>query len=203
LSIFRRYEWRHAGRDFHYEAEWPKSWLQRLESLDHSYTEPDQYEHYLNNDPYEDELGEFLEEIVALGEKHLDFQENRDVFEYLLSFVQHLRCLEERGDYPRYPMETIIDRGGDCEDTGILMGFIAEQLDYEFAFIHFHKDGFLGIGSFGHIDLGIVASYPGEFSGTYWEKDGMKYYYVHCNGRFRKIGEYSGKWGNHATIHPY
>ena len=139
---------------------------------------------------------------MAVVRQHVDIGSMRDELEAQLAFVQHLRYLQERGEYPRYPMETVIDRGGDCEDTAILMAFLARRIGYRCAFIHFESDGFLGLGRWGHVDLGVAESYDGEFHGHYWRHDGEKYYYLHCNGINREIGEYSGKWGNKAFVTP-
>lgn len=203
MGIYRRYEWSHKGKEFYYEITWPSEWLSRLKDEPHDITNVDGYGHYVHHDPYESELEDFFEKIIELGEQYLEFSESKDVLEYLLSFVQHLQYYADRGEYPRYPMETIIDKGGDCEDSAILIAFLTENLSYKCAFLRFVNEGFLGIGSSAHIDLGISPSYEGEFSGNYWTADdGERYYFASCNGRGWRVGDYSGKWGNRASVYP-
>jgi hypothetical protein len=50
--------------------------------------------------------------------------------------------------------------------------------------------------------LGIAACYDGEFKGTYWKKEGKKYYFTSCNEKGFQIGEYPNKWGKTAYIYP-
>jgi hypothetical protein len=203
MGIYRRYEWTHQGINFYYEITWPDEWLSSLEHESHDIMDTSEYGYYVDNDSCESELEDFFEKIIELGEEHLEISESKDVLQYLLSFVQHLNYHRERGEYPRYPTETIIDKGGDCEDTAILMAFITGNLGYDRAFFEFSNEGFLGIGEFAHVDLGICQSYDREFSGDYWTgKDGRDYYYVSCNGRGREIGDYSGQWGNRASVYP-
>jgi hypothetical protein len=203
MGIFRRYEWNHRGVRFQHEMTWPDEWLSRLEREPHDITDTSLYGHYVHNDPFEDELGDFFEDIIELGDQRFNFSGNKQVFEFLLSFVQSLRYYSEKGEYPRYPTETVIDKGGDCEDTAILMAFIADHMDYKCAFLQFNKEGFLGIGGFAHLDLGISPSYEDEFSGSYWTDDsGNKYFFVACNGKGWRIGQYSGSWGKRASVYP-
>ncbi|MFN3939521.1 MAG: hypothetical protein ACK4IY_02970, partial [Chitinophagales bacterium] len=42
--------------------------------------------------------------------------------EFVTAFVQHLRYVNDgKYEYPRYPAETLVEMGGDCEDTAILL----------------------------------------------------------------------------------
>ncbi|MEM7036222.1 MAG: hypothetical protein AAF570_04510 [Bacteroidota bacterium] len=51
--------------------------------------------------------------------------------EFIINFVQSLKYLKETGEYPRYPVETLVDGGGDCEDTAILLAAILDELEYD------------------------------------------------------------------------
>lgn len=51
---------------------------------------------------------------------------------FVLSFVQNLRYTSDEEttgyeDYPRYPIETLVDGGGDCEDTSALFASIIQS----------------------------------------------------------------------------
>lgn len=202
MGIFRRYEWSFRGTSLWYEKDWPDSWISELEDLPHDITDTDGYAHYVNNDPYESDLFDFFEEVIELTDQYASMTCERDQLEACLAFVQHLNYYSEQGEYPRYPMETLIEGGGDCEDTAILMAAIAQKCGYQCALIEFHGDDSWGEGEWGHVDLGIAESYSSEFSGTYWTHDEVQYYYCHCNGRNYAIGEYSGKWGDNARVFP-
>jgi hypothetical protein len=193
MSIHRKYEWKFRGKSFWYAVDWPEDWLSRLESESHEIVQAKDYDFYVNNDPYESELEDFIGQLIALGGEHLDLTAEKEALEYFLAFVQSLSYYSDRGEYPRYPMETLIDKGGDCEDTAILMACIAQSLGYDCAFLRFHSEGFLGIGAFGHVDLGIAPKEDGEFSGSYWCDDsGRKYYFTSCNGKDGPSGNIRG-----------
>jgi len=194
--IERVYEWQFAGEWYSIRRRWSEFKLEALRNLPHDVAVSSGYSYYLKNDPFKQEAYDFLADVVDVMSRDIVFEEEAHVLAALLTFVQHLNYYEERGEYPRYPAETIIDQGGDCEDTAILMAFIARRLGYNCAFIHFSlKDR-------GHVDLGVAPNFRGEFSGSFWRHNGLKYYYIHCNGKYRTIGEYSGRWGDKARIEP-
>ena len=121
---------------------------------------------------------------------------------FCLSFVQSIEYHRDQGgEYPRYPSETVMDGWCDCEDSAILFAALANHLEYDCVFLEFGSDGFLGVGKWGHVDVGIAASYDGEFSGTYWTKHGRKYYYVACSARGWDIGDDPGDKYNSAKIY--
>ena len=81
-------------------------------------------------------------------------------------------------EYPRYPIETIFDRGGDCEDTSILVAALLDRLGYDVALL-FLEDA-------AHVAVGV--SVPGIY-GTYYEEDGKWYYYIETTGEGWAVGE--------------
>lgn len=191
MSIYRKYEWWYRGIHFFYEQEWPDDWIRILREAPHDIKEVRKYHFYVFNDPFENQFTEFLENILEMGSNFVELNTSKDQLEYLLAFCQYLNYYHERGEYPKYPMETLIDKGGDCEDTAIFMARVAYLLDYDYAFLDFPR----------HADLGIVPKYSGEFYGTYWKHNGKKYFYVSCNGKGCEIGNYNGEFGNLEDLH--
>ena len=49
-------------------------------------------------------------------------------------------------EYPRYPVETLFDRGGDCEDTSILTATILYEMGYDVALLILEDDNHCAIG---------------------------------------------------------
>lgn len=202
MTIHRRYEWSYGGFDARIEIDWPREWLDGLRSLPHP-LDVTRYASYVLNDPLEDHLRQLVDKIVAAAKESMDLPERKDVLHFVLAFVQHLAYYREQGEYPRYPMETVIDGGGDCEDTAILAAFAARYLGYNCALLDFEKSELMGLIRSRHMDLGIEASYDGEFSGTYWlGDDGTRYYYVSCNGRGRRVGQFDDRHGERAAVYP-
>lgn len=70
-------------------------------------------------DPEVKEIGNKLHELAAK-----EGYSSYDEASFVLAFVQSLRytpdILTGYDEYPRFPVETLVDDGGDCEDTAIL-----------------------------------------------------------------------------------
>ena len=112
----------------------------------------------------------------------LGYDNNQTVRE-AISFVQlipYVYDVNENGEeieYPKYPIETLFDNGGDCEDTSILLAGILKELDFGVCFIHFKN----------HVAVGIQSDDSVE--GTYFEYRSQKYTYIETTGEGWKIGQ--------------
>jgi len=114
-----------------------------------------------------------------------------DQASFVLAFVQSLPYTSDNvtqgyNEYPRFPIETLVDGGGDCEDTSILFATITLIMGY----------GTVYINPTNHYAVGILGD---NLKGTYWEypeASGQKYYYCETTGDGFKIGQipdtYSG-----------
>ena len=98
-------------------------------------------------------------------------------------------------EYARYPLETLVDYGGDCEDTSILMAALLKAMGYDAVLLYFSGDP-------GHVAVGVA----GQFSGSYFDYQGAKYYYLETTGSGWEIGdippEYEHKSANIYQIIP-
>jgi hypothetical protein len=109
-----------------------------------------------------------------------DALSDRDRAELALTFVQSLTYTGDNvttsfNEYPRYPVETLFDREGDCEDTSILLAAILTEMGYDVALLLFEE--------FDHIGLGI--NFPPEYQmyGNSWiYDDGRRYWYLDTTG---------------------
>jgi len=65
---------------------------------------------------------DIIEIAIQLGE--IAIADKQPVDAVVMSFVQYLPYESDNikygGDYPKYPIETLVDGGGDCEDTSYL-----------------------------------------------------------------------------------
>ncbi|MBR4685422.1 MAG: InlB B-repeat-containing protein [Candidatus Methanomethylophilaceae archaeon] len=79
--------------------------------------------------PYMEELVDKM--LSALREKHPNITESM-MLEYILKFTQYIEYQSDSEymgytEYWKFPIETLYDQGGDCEDTSILFCAIAHQ----------------------------------------------------------------------------
>lgn len=103
----------------------------------------------------------------------------QDQVDFVLSFVQSLPytlddVTTSYDEFRRYAVETLIEGGGDCEDTTILVASILRGLGESVALIF----------TPGHIALGV----SGNFSGTAVTYQSKKYYYCETTGAGWTVG---------------
>jgi hypothetical protein len=72
------------------------------------------------------------------------------IINYVASFVQNFEYVEDETDcdYPRYPIETLKEKKGDCEDKAILTASILKNLGYNVSLIQLPKHVAVGV----HLD---------------------------------------------------
>ena len=91
---------------------------------------------------------------------------------FVLSFVHTLPYTKDittgYDEYYKYATETLVESGGDCEDTSILFASILRGLDFEVALI----------SQPGHIAVGV----KGNFRGVSFPYKGNRYYYCETTG---------------------
>lgn len=79
-------------------------------------------------------------------------------------------------EYPRYPIETLYDGMGDCEDSSFLLAACLYRLGYDCCFVRFPE----------HLGVGIRLDY--EATGTYFDNNGVHYYYIETTNWGYDIG---------------
>ena len=102
------------------------------------------------------------------------------VYDYTLGF----------NEYPKYPIETLIEATGDCEDTSILMASILRSAGY----------GVVLLNPPGHMAVGIKCNYDYGYV-TY---NGNKYCYIETTSHHNwQVGEIPGSYiGASFNIYP-
>lgn len=104
-------------------------------------------------------------------------------------FVQSLHYaldLDSRGEeeYVRYPVETLVDGEGDCEDASVLLAAILDEMGYDVVFLHYPE----------HLALGVSCS--DDFDGVYFSYAGNRYYYLETTAKNWRIGAVPGEYEN-------
>ena len=171
-TIGRRYVWNFQGK--HYTV---------LMTID-----LEKYNSYSGKERYD--IPKLVEEgRTTIGNLTREFQrifkQNRkwsrqDSVDFVLSFVQSLPYTLDDvttgfDEFRRYAIETLIEGGGDCEDTTILVAAILRGLGEETALIF----------TPGHIAIGV----SGDFTGSSLTYNGIKYFYCETTGTGWAIGK--------------
>ena len=124
-------------------------------------------------------LGNLTREFQNVFKQHREWS-RQDRIDFVLSFVQSLPYTHDDvttgyDEFRRYAIETLIDGGGDCEDTTILVAAILRGLGEKTALIFMP----------GHIALGV----SGDFTGASVTHNGTTYYYCETTGTGWTIGD--------------
>jgi len=114
---------------------------------------------------------------------------------FALAFVQSIPYetdLNSTGyqDYPRFPIETLVDNVGDCKSHSILFATLTLLLGVDAVFIN-PPD---------HLAVGVLGD---NLSGTYWTYDNQSYYYCETTGEGFTIGQLPQQFdGVGAYVYP-
>ena len=134
-------------------------------------------------------IGNLTREFQNVFKRHRGWSK-QDRVDFVLSFVQSLPYTLDDvttgyDEFRRYAIETLIEGGGDCEDTTILVGAILRGLGEKTALIF----------TPGHIALGV----SGNFTGTSVPYDGTEYYYCETTGTGWTVGDLPSSSGMTVT----
>lgn len=178
VTVTQHYEWNYRGKVWKWDLAIPQSlYVEYLERprpvLGASYVDMAKDP---KDDPYIDEMIQQIN-IAAMG-----FTEFEKV-NFVIAFVQSLTYTVDiettpYDEYPRYPVETLFDRGGDCEDTSILVAALLDRMGYDVALLLLKNAKHMAVG------VSIAPTY-----GLYYEYDGKKYYYLETTGEGWQIGQ--------------
>ena len=173
----RSYSWTYGGDDWSYSVSIPKKTYVNCQNLDHRSRDWSQYTNDKSGRQYLSGLADlFVKDGKAAG--HSDY----DIIMNAVAFVQSLPYTSDdvtsgHDEYPRYPLETLVDYGGDCEDTAIFMAALLREMGY----------GVVIVDLPGHAAVGVLG---GENTrGTYYMYEGKRYYYLETTGEGWQIGQ--------------
>ena len=88
-------------------------------------------------------------------------------------------------EYPKYPIETIVDKRGDCEDTSFLMAAVLKALNVDSVLLIYSD----------HVVVGVACD---NCTGTYYNFRGKKFYFLESTsapGNW-ELGQIWGKYGS-------
>ena len=107
-----------------------------------------------------------------------------------ISFVQSFEYVLDSpsggiGDYPNYPLETLVDGGGDCEDTSILLASLLESMGYQVSLLLLPN----------HMAVGLAV----DATGVYWTMDNVTYYYIETTTSGWNVGQIPPEFSHYAA----
>ena len=167
--IAQEFEWDYGGNHWTWKYPIHEDWYEyykRKPRTSHG------LEYVTTNDPFIKEVAKMLKETAQ--------KEGYVVSLFITSFVQSLPYVEDAyttfDEYPKYPIETFVERNGDCEDTSYLLASLIDASGYGSALVVLSN----------HMATAIKSS--SGFGGSYYEMDDGRYYYVETTGKGWGLG---------------
>ncbi len=181
--LTRHYAWSYSGNEWTVELHIPDALYNYYMDLPRPPSE--NYSVYITHPSDDDYIKSLTDEIENIARQE-QLSELEKV-EFVIAFVQHLPYTTDSvttpyDEYPRYPVETLVDDGGDCEDTSILLAALLNEMGYGVVLVAFPETP----DTDGHMGIGVL---DGEgIYGTYFNVDGQKYFYVETTNTGWGIG---------------
>ena len=114
-----------------------------------------------------------------------------DQINFVLAFVQSIPYKTDNEstpyqDYPRFPVETLVDDVGDCKSHSILFASLTLSMGYDAVYIN-PPD---------HLAVGILGN---NLQGTYWSYNNQNYYYCETTGIGFTIGQLPDQFNDQSA----
>lgn len=112
----------------------------------------------------------------------------RNDYHNVVAFVQSVEYINDLDpvtkqltEYPKYPIETLADGKGDCEDTAILTAALLKEMGYDVAIVL----------PTGHAAVAVACD---NCNGYYYPLNGKRYYYLETTGSGYSLGTMDKKY---------
>ena len=169
-KIPQHFKWTHDGKVWIWTYSVPEDWYAYYRDRPRA----SQCLEYVTKDD------SFIQE-VAKSLKGPAEKEGYTIALYIGSFVQALPYVKDSYtgfySYQKYPVETLVERNGDCEDTSYLAASIIDAAGFRSALVRLTN----------HVAIAIKA--VPQYTGYYYELYDGRYYYFETTGEGWELGE--------------
>lgn len=180
ITVTQYYEWVYGWKTWQWNL--PITLSLYAEYLERPRLQSPSYWVNMVKDPTDDHyIDQMIQQInsAAIQEGFTELEK----VNFVIAFVQKLPYTVDiettpSDEYPRYPIETLFDRGGDCEDTSILVAALLGGMGYDVALLLLENAKHMAVG------VSIAATY-----GSYYEYNGKKYFYLETTGEGWQMGQ--------------
>lgn len=128
----------------------------------------------------------YIDEVVSTFKRYGERNglSDSETINHMISFVQHLEYSTDQvsegvDEYPKFPVETLVDKGGDCEDSAILGAALLRRFGYGAKLIELPGERHMALGLKGDDSL----------PGSYYTQNDQRYYYIETTATGWDIGQ--------------
>ena len=178
VAIMRGYTWDYDGKQWTWELQMPEGLYNYYKEMPRSLT--NNYSVYVTHPSDDEYIGQLAVAIKDAADK-ISYSRYKTIG-LAAAFVQNLPYNSDSettpyDEYPRYPIETLVDNGGDCEDTSILMASILDSMGYSVVLLNPPH----------HWAVGVLRAEC--VHGRYYPYNGGNYYYLETTNPGWRMGE--------------
>jgi len=190
------YRWDHQGQEYDLTYRFDPNRYSTYVAMSHQIESYDDFIDYAT--PADPEIVAFAGKLDAMADQGTMDDETKANF--FLSFVQSLKYTQDNttqgiGEYPRYPVETLVDQIGDCEDTAMLYISLLEAIGLEAVLLILPE----ATAEAGHAAAGVALM---GVDGSYYEAEGVTYFYAETTTVGWKVGEMPELEDDTAYVYP-
>lgn len=167
----RTYTWSYEGEEYGFSYRFPWKTYNFYQERPRVYSN---YAVYTYEHPDQEFLKGFASALTREARSHglSDWQ----TINYVIAFVQSLSYKREIGEYPKFPVETLADQGGDCEDSAILLAALLDRMGYDAVLVNPPR----------HMAVALACE---NCKGASYEKSGRQYFYIETTSTGFAIGD--------------
>lgn len=118
---------------------------------------------------------------------------DREPLDFAIEVVQRLPYVSEpdsrEDEYIKYPSETVVEAGGDCEDSALLLGSLLTGPPFDRTCAIVHPPN--------HVGLGLAGE---GYVGTYYSHEGTAYFFVEATAPGWSIGELPDEYASDTAL---
>jgi len=186
-SIRRTYVWTYGGKTWTFTYDFPTSAYELHKSLARTldYTAYDVYV----DDPRDDAV---LQDFVAKLERTAVGLNIWERLKLVIALVQSIPYVGESCEYPRYPIEMLVDQQGDCEDSAILTAALVRHMGFGVVLLAFLEEN--------HMAVGIRVLPPKHQDLQAYEWNGDLYFYLEPTSLGWAIGQIPATYQSYPAI---
>ena len=178
------YTWTYQGYQQNYTFSIPNSLYEYYQNEPHIWLD---YNSYAMTE-YDREILRSMIDVFEEEGRIRNFTRDENALN-IIEFVQSMPYTLDNvttgyEEYPRYPVEMIVDRGGDCEDSTILAAALLLEMGYDVVLFEYPN----------HAAIGLASS--GSLYGSSYLYNGLQYYYVETTSTGWRAGEVPSEYKN-------
>jgi len=175
--IAQHFEWSYLDESWEWDFSFPSDWYDYYKNK----SRVSQGIAYVTSDDL------YIKKIADMLKKTAE-EKNYVKSAFAVSFVQSLGYVDDDlisyNDYPKYPLETLAEQNGDCEDTSYLSAAIISAMGIDCSLVLLP----------GHMSIAIAFS--NSPSGYYYSNNNRDYYYIETTGNGWEIGDMPSEYKN-------